>query len=67
MPRKFERSETAAFSRPEQPSPADVPVSSALSTNNARRMVGVSSRSQVQDRVALLPVRQTALIESALL
>jgi hypothetical protein len=49
MPRKFERSETAAFSRPEQPSPADVPVSSALSTNNARRMVGVSSHSQVQD------------------
>jgi hypothetical protein len=30
-------------------------------------MVGVSSRSQVQDRVALLPVRQTALIEAALL
>jgi hypothetical protein len=49
MPLKFERSETAAFPRPEQPSPADVPVSPALSTNNARHMVGVSSHSQVQD------------------
>jgi len=47
MPLKFERSETAAF--PRQPSPADVPVSPALSTNNARHMVGVSSHSQVQD------------------
>jgi hypothetical protein len=46
---RVRRSETAAFHRPEQPSPADVPVSSALPTNNARYMVGVSSHSQVQD------------------
>ena len=58
MPLKFERSETAAFPRPEQPSPADVSVSSALSTNNARRMVGVSSHSSGAGRVAPLPVRQ---------
>jgi hypothetical protein len=48
MPLKFERSETAA-PRLEQPSPADVLVSFALSTNNARRMIGVSSHSQVHD------------------
>jgi hypothetical protein len=38
---------------PERPSPTDVPVSSALSTNNARRMVGASSHSQVQNRRAV--------------
>jgi hypothetical protein len=48
MPLKFEKKRGNRITAPEHPSPTDVPVSSALSTKNARRMVGVSSHSRLQ-------------------